>query len=879
MRNILLVLLCVLGVSAICQNPLPQPLPCLSVDEVDFATGSNVYVNEECINIYSNVNPVVLNYDQNYIVQSGHSIVIGEESNLSPSGTSGSFHAYISSSEVEAAWFIPEGTPGYVGKYEKLEIGINFPEMIDNEIQDFLADNNDGLNPFDPLQLSIEATFELLGSSSSADIKYGFFYKQFIPDYNLDTYIPDNTDYDWRIRYSPFELGEYKVTVRFFVNETEEFSPIIFNFICTPSNKKGYITRSYEGTNADRYFYYSETGKTYHPIGHSISLPTTQLNHMGKPSVYESYRQEISNTAAYGANFTRLEIGRTSWIPNWTYYNNYNPRMHAMWEFDRILDQFADLEMYFLSYRHHIEILDWRWEENPFKLAFGLLDQEEYFSNPEVLRWQKNATRYMFSRWGYSANWMGYSYSEVDKWLEEYGDLSDNCGGSNNDVWIDAMSVFSNWMNDEKMYYQDELGYSHIMFTATFGKYSSTCDTYSIAYEVCDFLGRHDYGIAKNVNFISRYDAGSEIWDDFNKPFIFEEIGYPGSTNNSDGFLNLFCCTGIDFHNEIWSTSFMGSAGTGMDFWWDRGIHYNGYYQDYLALSIFFDDVDEKSWEFSPQRWKDSGGENMNNTLIENYALVSENQEFIVGWVHNATYYWRNIFQQNQCVQDLISTGSISNPCVYPDGHIHSGTFPDNQFGDYADNYSTNGTYDVENQISTQQNPTFKIKNLKSNLFQLPQKHWYQVDFYSTISGLVTETQILHTDIDGDLKPHVPNLNEYNPDWAYKIYYLGLSDDQPGPKSHISTNDDIDEDDTAIFASPSFDYNIYPNPASSFTCLVSNSNIIYYEIYDLKGQLIQSLYNINSTKVEIDLELNSGVYLIKISLEDNTVFDKLVIQK
>ena len=34
-------------------------------------------------------------------------------------------------------------------------------------------------------------------------------------------------------------------------------------------------------------------------------------------------------------------------------------------------------------------------------------------------------------------------------------------------------------------------------------------------------------------------------------------------------------------------------------------------------------------------------------------------------------------------------------------------------------------------------------------------------------------TQIIHTELDGDLKPHVPNLNDANPDYAYKITYIG----------------------------------------------------------------------------------------------------------
>ena len=51
------------------------------------------------------------------------------------------------------------------------------------------------------------------------------------------------------------------------------------------------------------------------------------------------------------------------------------------------------------------------------------------------------------------------------------------------------------------------------------------------------------------------------------------------------GKIAMYCCTGIEYHNSIWSTALMGDFGTGMDWWWDGGVHDYGYYKDLKPLT------------------------------------------------------------------------------------------------------------------------------------------------------------------------------------------------------------------------------------------------------------------------------------------------------
>jgi len=69
--------------------------------------------------------------------------------------------------------------------------------------------------------------------------------------------------------------------------------------------------------------------------------------------------------------------------------------------------------------------------------------------------------------------------------------------------------------------------------------------------------------------------------------------------------------------------------------------------------------------------------------------------------------------------------------------------------------------------------------------------------------------------------------------------------------------------------------NIYPNPTKDFVTIKGKANTIY-TIYDYTGKLIFSK-KANTTNTIIDLsELNSGVYIVKATLNDTASFSKII---
>ena len=70
--------------------------------------------------------------------------------------------------------------------------------------------------------------------------------------------------------------------------------------------------------------------------------------------------------------------------------------------------------------------------------------------------------------------------------------------------------------------------------------------------------------------------------------------------------------------------------------------------------------------------------------------------------------------------------------------------------------------------------------------------------------------------------------------------------------------------------------NVYPNPTNGVLNINSKSSIITINITDLNGRLIQAS-NQNNNQVAINVEnLQSGIYLLKITTESGVSTQKII---
>lgn len=656
----------------------------------------------------------------------------------------------IINNSLKLSWLEPKVSVKQVGKHEKLEFGIRINDKVNDQIEQFIKDNNTGLNPYNPEDISVELTFT--APSYNEKKVYGFYYQNCMRD--GDSWKQVFTEYNWRVRFSPDEIGKWKVIIKVFV-KGEELTSLGSFFKCVESDNKGVIKRNYKGDETDRYLYLSETKKTFFTIGHNIAH---SAYYKLTPEKVDLHKKWLKQLADNGGNFFRLELGGQNALPDWNNYKDYTSKMPEMFEFDNITEYAQQLGLYFILFRHHTEMIEgesWdnvKWETNPYKIGFELKDRIEYFRDQEVIKWQKNALRYIFSRWGYNTSFAFYEYQEIDNWYDDLRKQSDYSEKQ-------AIHLFTEWYIKQKEYIK-ELGYNKLFINT----YASTPD-YELEknsqglFANSDVIGFHKYGQDKDINYNSRFDKAEELFDVWNKPFFVEEMGV-GAYGTSD-FLPIYMCNKSEFHNAIWSTSMMGGAGTGMTWWWDRGIHDFGYYKAYNAMLQFFTNEDMEGAKYKSQKWHNTLS--LNRAKVENYCLISKNEEKVLGWVHNATHYWRNI--SSDCMEELKKNSSFKTPYKFNDGTLLGA--PKDQKTDFtskADAYSNNGG------VQSVADENFEIKGLKSSKI-FGKKRWYKVEFYSTETGKKADEQKINTNIWGKLKPNYPSGNA--PDYSYKINYLG----------------------------------------------------------------------------------------------------------
>jgi hypothetical protein len=258
----------------------------------------------------------------------------------------------------------------------------------------------------------------------------------------------------------------------------------------------------------------------------------------------------------------------------------------------------------------------------------------------------------------------------------------------------------------------------------------------------------------------------------YKKPIIIEEMGI------NDDKLPMLCCTKIEFHNSIWSTAFMGDFGPGLDWWFDRGILALDYNKDFNPLAEFFKNENLIQEKYIPQKWADAKD---SKRLIESYQLVNEKKDRIIGWLHNASYYWRNEAVNSSCLTGLIDSSNLENPCVVAENIVMGrNESPRDYAREYhEDKYTSKGGFQpIHSTEGIIKNPTFKVENV--NFSRGKNKHWYKVEFFSTQYGqtmipMSESTQIVRANFFKDLVIHVPNLDDANPDVAFRITYMGRS--------------------------------------------------------------------------------------------------------
>jgi ribosomal protein L31 len=226
----------------------------------------------------------------------------------------------------------------------------------------------------------------------------------------------------------------------------------------------------------------------------------------------------------------------------------------------------------------------------------------------------------------------------------------------------------------------------------------------------------------------------------------------------NDNKIKIYCATGVEFSNALWATFMMGSFGTGLDWWWDRGVFDFAYHQEMKLLQAFIaksSGIKNNRLEYKPSTSSDAFS--TNKRKLDNYTLTAADQSELIGYAHFSPSYWRNEVYKNEDLKVLLENSSYNHPCIVGDQHdLNQEGKGDYQNKRFVDSYTGEA-------IPSLESPKITLKNLKSKVS-------YKISvFVKKNNALVLlQEKTEESNRNGKIKLILPTLNELNPN----IYYL-----------------------------------------------------------------------------------------------------------
>ena len=538
------------------------------------------------------------------------------------------------------------------------------PQEITDKINEYIYHDNDdfvGLNPFDPDRISVEAIFT--SPSNKTKTIYGFYYKDFYrntdtPDHNNDRWDTIHTDYPWRIRFAPDEIGEWKMSVNITIhyNVTSTYSLDNISFNCDNSSNKGYL----EVGKYKRNLRYSGTKESFFAVGENFpDAGNTCWTNV--PGSYFEYEHYITELAEAGGNYFRHFMTGGGHPIEWSgassnevltnfnwgggdYWNPPNKGQANAWELDQLFGLAKTYGLYIHLTLETFENYIQYWSFNPYN-SINNSPLDFFQNNNYAWNIYMKKLRYIVARWGYSTNLACYElFNEVDQ-IPAYGSNSD------------FQTAVGNWQEIMASYLKQND--ANHMVTTSYAGFPGIFDNSYYSNHI-DFTSSHLYEgpNPSDVNF-DRFNGLKYLRNQFSKPVIVGEsgMGYPKAE---------YCCD-VSFHNALWSSAFMGGFGAGLN--WNRypihsffpepypspcGIAYNpypnnvtDYYKQIWALKSFINgcNTDFEANYYFPEMNSDK--------YLENYTLVQDIGKKALGWVHEYTYYWKRLANQFTCLSEF----------------------------------------------------------------------------------------------------------------------------------------------------------------------------------------------------------------------------------
>jgi hypothetical protein len=844
-----------------------------------------------------------------------------------------------------------------VKMFEKVEIGVSLPELDDlintyindqtglfkPETQSYATAINNGsiINPYDPSNICVQAVF-FKPSSPNKDgiIKNGFYYQDMRNETiaGVRDWRENSTDYHWRVRFSPDEIGAWAGYISVWINGQLLPKNFFFNFNVVDSDNPGNVQVN---PINQRYLKFSKSGEQYFPVGmnyawtehrwigaNCVSCDSYNCSNIHDQRIFPNSSDELNtfiNTITSNSNneaiTTRFIMAPWGHQIEYEKLGNYSTRNAEMWELDNYIKSVESAGMYVilsmlindLEYKapqgNDVKYSD-RWDWNPynnngthnsysnwaFKGIEGVTTPKDFFIKEAARKWFKNKLQYIEARWGYSTS--------ISMW-DLVTEIAINDFNNGSPELVDQSNI-EKWLAEMTSFLKDTI-HSNKLLTATYkGDGTAIAAIYNLWNDPnIDVISVHSYGSSEQISR-GEYVEASMILNNTNfntKPYYL---------NENDDFLcgRAINCDDRLRHNLTWSTSFIGTCGSGLT-WSARrfnlpevsygGINdYSGEFEkNYQGISKFMSNVDVINNTFSYHT-----GFSTNKKFENFYMKKFTTNSLIAGWVHNRSYNqfnfpdncyytptptwwykypdtdindimfddpqryaadWSNYFWRDQYYEG--NWWYLNAPQLSPSDsrYIKTGTNAQGEsIYESRDSYFSN----QDNYINAFQSNAFTYFGIDNNdvnnaiSFHVSPGTLYDVKWYWTWGenkGEIYTTNQYYSNAMGTLivippKTGIVNGTKYPGDWAYIIEPASLT------KSVNNIGIGVENYNPEELAGIS----VFPNPAKDKVFVkigVESSESIIIEIYNTVGALMLKKEIENNKLNEIDVShLKNGMY-------------------
>ncbi|MCH2197662.1 MAG: hypothetical protein MK081_02685 [Flavobacteriales bacterium] len=552
-------------------------------------------------------------------------------------------------SAMELAWFHPKETPAQVEVNDHLEVGFKLQQTTKVGIENYLDDRPvpNSLNPFDPEQLNVVATFDRIsaeGEIIETQQRYGFWYRNY--ERNFAGNVADNwnhreirTKYSFRVRFTPQVEGKWRVKVAVITNQQDTVETNSTEFTSVASERPGFVAL---GENNS---FLTRDDKTFFPVGQNLPWPTCtseiderceEIYCAGKeawcharimgPYGFKVFEDEMSLLEDGGANYVRVLLAPWNLEIEFEKLNNYDERMHCAWEMDHILEHAESIGLLLhlnLQVHYPLEnpsvysMFHWDYDDlacSPWDEPYCYFDElnlktpREFFASAEARKHYQNRIRYLIARYGHSTSIGVLELLSEANNAGKGPTMDENClpdkSIKRHEPYYNEegfAALVADWHWDMARFIKEDLQHTdHLLalnYTGAPHVVLGDNSYYSPHVDICSW-NNYNLSIDKYTkaardirNFQQKRQKGEVTNYDplqLDKPIMYGEIG-PGL----EGIHN--CDNNIRWIKAAWVSSFTGLAGTGIN--WNKQ-HDPDLWKTYKNITTFMNSLPLDEWDF-----------------------------------------------------------------------------------------------------------------------------------------------------------------------------------------------------------------------------------------------------------------------------------------